>query len=121
MRKRALTYAVLILIVLQSGMAMGDAHQLHQSGAEHLAFDETHQHLDGFESDRHPIEDAESDPSSSQTWDCHHCCHCHGHFSPAILVPTEPTLLSKSSSPVPDYSENTFPDTFETFLRPPKA
>jgi hypothetical protein len=120
MLKCALTYAMLILIVLQSGMAMGDAHQLHQSG-EHVAFDETHQHPDGFESDRHLIENAESDPSSSQSWDCHHCCHCHGHFCPAILVPTESTLLSKSSSPVPEYSENTFPDTFETFLRPPKA
>lgn len=116
MRQRVLTYAVLILIVLQSGMAMGDAHQLHQSGNEHVAFDQTHQHLDGPESDKHHVEDA----SSLQERDCHHCCHCHSHFCPAILVPTESTLLSRGSSPVPDYSENAFPDTFETFLRPPK-
>lgn len=121
MLKRALTYVVLILVVLQSGMAMGDAHRLHQSGTEHVVFDENHRHLDGHGAEKHHAEEVVSDDLSSAKWDCHHCCHCHGHFSPAILVPTEPTLLSKSSSPVPDYSENTFPDTFETFLRPPKA
>lgn len=117
MRQRVLTYAVLILIVLQSGMAMGDAHQLHQSGNEHVAFDQTHQHLDGPESDKHHVEDA----SSLQERDCPCCCDCHGHFCPFILVPAERIIFSKCSSPVLDYSENTFADTVEDFLRPPKA
>ena len=117
MFKRALTYVVLILVVLQSGIAMGDAHQLHQSGVEHVAFDETHPPHEELESDEHQIEDA----SSLQEWDCHHCCHCHGHFCPFILVSAERFVLSKGSSPVPDYSENAFPDTVEALLRPPKA
>ena len=119
MLKRALTYFVLTLIVLQSGLAMGDAHQLHQSGAEHVVFDESHQHLDGLESEKHQTKDLDSDASSSQKWDCHHCCH--GHFCPAILVSTDHILLPKHSSPIPTYSENAFPDTYEAFLRPPKA
>lgn len=121
MFKRALTYFLLTLIVLQSGLAMGDAHQLHQFGSEHVAFDENHQHLDGLESEKHLAKDGGSDAPSSQKWDCHHCCHCHGHFSPAILISTDHILLSKHSSPIPTYSENAFPDTYEAFLRPPKA
>jgi hypothetical protein len=121
MFKRALTYFLLTLIVLQSGLAMGDAHQLHQSGSEHVAFDENHQHLDSLESEKHNAKDLCSDASSCQKWDCHHCCHCHGHLSPAILISTDHILLSKYSSPIPTHSENAFPDTYETFLRPPKA
>ena len=121
MLKRALTYVVLILVVLQSGMAMGDAHRLHQSGTEHVVFDENHRHLDGLGAEKHHAEEVGSDDVSSEKWDCHHCCHCHGHFYSVILMSAERILLSKSTSPVPDYSENTFPDTFEAFLRPPKA
>jgi hypothetical protein len=121
MLKRALTYFLLMLIVLQSGLAMTDAHQLHQSGSEHVAFDIDHQHLDGLDSEKNNGKDVDSDASSSQKWDCHHCCHCHGHFSPTILISTEHILFSKHSSPIPTYSENTFPDAYEAFLRPPKA
>ncbi len=119
MLTRALTYIVLILVVLQSATAMADAHQLHQSGTEHLVFDESHHHLD--ESGPENQHNFEADASTSQQWDCHHCCHCHSHFCPAILLSAESILLNRLSSPVPDYSENAFPDTFETFLRPPKA
>ncbi len=116
---RAMTYFMLLLVVLQSGAAMADAHQLHQSGTEHLVFDESHHHLDGSgPADQH---NHEADAPSSQQSDCHHCCHCHGHFCPAILLSAERILLTRHSSPIPDYSENAFPDTFETFLRPPKA
>ena len=58
MLKRVLTYFLLTLVVLQSAVAMGDAHQLHQSGAEHLVFDDTHLHDDGHVADvqaNHPI------------------------------------------------------------------
>lgn len=117
MLKRVLTYFLLTLVVLQSAVAMGDAHQLHQSGAEHLVFDDTHLHDDGH------VADAQANHSNSSTaenWDCHHCCHCHGHLCAAALIATERVHLAKHSSPVPDYAENTFPETYETFLRPPK-
>lgn len=118
MLKRALTYFALMLIVLQSALAMGDAHQLYQSGTQHVAFDDTHQ-LDNAKTtqNQHSVPDK---PDSSQ-WDCHHCCHCHSHFCPAILVSAELLLQTKASSSVPDYAENALPDTHETFLRPPKA
>ncbi|MAE21643.1 MAG: hypothetical protein CMK92_04365 [Pseudomonas sp.] len=118
MLQRALTYFVLALVVLQPAMAIGDAHQLHQSGAEHFVFDDAHLHDDGH------ISDAQADQSNlseTENGDCHHCCHCNGHFSAAALIAIERVDLAKHSSPVPNYSENTFPETYETFLRPPKA
>ncbi len=121
MLRKALTYLVLTLIVLQSAVAMGDAHQLHQSGAEHLAFDETHQHENGNTAENLYDHDTDSESSTSDNMDCHHCCHCHGHFCFAVLISTDQVLVAKNTSPVPDYSEGLFPDTYETFLRPPKA
>ena len=121
MLQRALTYIVLPLIVLQSVMVMGDAHPLHQSSAEHLVFDENHQHVDRFDDSQYNVHALDSNMSSSQKSDCNHCCHCHGHFSPAILLGSDHILLTKNTSPVPSYSESTFSDTFEVFLRPPIA
>lgn len=46
MLNRGLTYFLLTLVVLQSALAMGDAHQLHQSGAEHRVFDQSYQHYE---------------------------------------------------------------------------
>ena len=121
MLKRVLTYVVLTLVVLQSAVAMGDTHQLHQSGAEHLVLDESHQHTEGNILEKQHDRDVQSEASVSDKWDCHHCCHCHGHLCAAALIATERVHLAKHSSPVPDYAENTFPETYETFLRPPKA
>ncbi len=121
MLKRVLTYFLLALIVLQSGMSMGDTHQLHQSSSEHVTFDEAHQHLGVLEVEKHDVKTLTTDTSASSTLDCHHCCHGHAHFCPAILVSTDQLLLTKSSSPVSFYSESAFPNTFETILRPPKA
>lgn len=115
MLKRALTYFVLMMVVLQSSMATGDARQLQQSA------DEIHQYFSELVAEKHHAEEVGSDDSSSAKWDCPHCCDCHGYFCCTIVMSAERILLSKSSSPVPDYSENAFPDTFETLLRPPKA
>lgn len=121
MLKRILTYVLLILVVFQTSIAMGDTHQSHQSGADHVVFDETHEHPRELTLEIQHEAELDLDSASSQKWDCHHCCHCHGHFCPVILLSTERVLLSTSASLVTAYSENAIPDTFETFLRPPKA
>jgi hypothetical protein len=120
MLKRGLTYFVLALVVLQSAVAIGDAHQLHQSGAEHYVFDDAHLHVDEHATDNEHNHNLNSN-LSAEKWDCHHCCHCHGHFSPAVLISAEDIHLATLSSPVPDYSDKAYPETFETFLRPPIA
>ena len=71
-----LLHLLLVLVALQSTIAVADLHQAHQSGQEHLSFDHSEQvtgvldtHLKPFTSDQ-----VDSDVS----YDCHHCCHCHG-------------------------------------------
>src|SRR5690625_5854916 len=98
MLKRALTYVVLILVVLQSGMAMGDAHRLHQSGTEHVVFGENDRDLDGDGAEKHLAEEGVSDELSASKWDCDHCCHGRGHFCSVVLRFACGRLVSRSNS-----------------------
>lgn len=116
MTKRFLTYFILALVVFQSAVGIADAHQSHQSGTEHLTFDD-HQHAhEDVEVDHKLVDGAEG-----QERDCHHCCHCHGHFTSAVLVKPSGFALRKSSTSISAYSEN-FPSEFiNPLLRPPIA
>ena len=84
-------------------------HQLHQSGAEHLVFDDTHLHDDGHVADAranhsiHPRRKLGLSSLLSLSWPSLRC----------RSVP--PSVCVGHSSPVPDYAENAFPETYETF------
>ncbi|GAA6169630.1 hypothetical protein [Sessilibacter corallicola] len=116
MTKRFLTYFILALVVFQSAVGIADAHQSHQSGTEHLTFDD-HQHAhEDVEVDHKLVDGAEG-----QERDCHHCCHCHGHFTSAVLVKPSGFVLNKSSTSNTDYSENFPSKVINPLLRPPIA
>jgi len=114
MKLRTLTYLLLLLMTFQSAASLADIHSVHQSGLEHLTF-EDHQHTEA----EHHMDSINH--SENGEHDCHHCCHCHGYSTPAITFVFESIYAAKSSSPVPHYLDKTVPDTFETFLRPPIA
>lgn len=116
---RALTYCLLMMMLLQSVIAVADMHAAHQSGVEHRDF-ENHQHHDDVLSESSSIDSA-SQLLTSDGPDCHHCCHCHGHFSPAILLNAERSLLAPVSSGFPRYTVVSPSENLETFLRPPIA
>ncbi|WP_370978586.1 hypothetical protein [Agaribacterium sp. ZY112] len=101
-------------MTIQSAASVADIHAAHQSGLEHLAFDD-HQHPEGER-----LTDSIAQSESGEH-DCHHCCHCQGHSSPAFVLAFDCIYLNRASSPVPDYSDRVIADTFDTFLRPPKA
>lgn len=113
MSKYFLTYFILALVVFQSAVGIADAHQLHQSGIEHLTFDD-HQHA-------HEHEDVEIDGAADHDGDCHHCCHCHGHLSPAILIKLLSFTLNQSSISISGYSQNLLSKTINPLFRPPIA
>lgn len=80
MIRHAITYLIIALIAMQSVVAVADAHQLHQSGTEHLTFDHEHdQPTVNYQAEQ---EIKTSATMGSTSLDCHHCCHCHGmaHF-----------------------------------------
>lgn len=117
-RKNWLSYLFAALIALQSFAGIADVHQLHQSGAEHLNFEENHEHahVDQQTKDVHatPID-------ASEELDCHHCCHCHGHFTPALLDKVFNVYYKKSSNGVPAYVKSVTPEIINPLLRPPIA
>jgi len=72
-----LIHLVLILVALQSTMAVADLHQSHQTGNDHLEFN----HLDQFNDDsvnKPTIKSTYLAENIANDYDCHHCCHCHG-------------------------------------------
>ena len=116
MSKRFLTYFILALVVFQSAAGIANAHQSHQSGTEHHTFDD-HQHShEDVEVDHKLVDGADG-----QERDCHHCCHCHGHFTPAVLVKPSGFVLNTSSTSDTDYSENFPSKVINPLLRPPIA
>lgn len=90
---RCLSNLLIILIALQLVEPMADSHQSHQTGAQHLAFEHDHSqfnHENSPANEHSNLEDGHTDSS----FDCHHCCHCHGlahlltsqaHFTPTLL------------------------------------
>ena len=71
MTRQVIIYLLTALIALQSATAMADAHQSHQSGAEHLTVE--HDHNDEVMTD----DKLKVDPMTANPFDCDNCCHCH--------------------------------------------
>ena len=76
MINRAITYIVVVLIAMQSVVAVADIHQYHQTGSEHLTFEHSHEHNESSSLSAQTV--ASIDITDSSVFDCHHCCHCHG-------------------------------------------
>jgi ABC-type nickel/cobalt efflux system permease component RcnA len=114
MSKLFLTYFILVLMVFQSTAGTVDAHQSHQSGTEHLTFND-HQHTQANVGTDH----YDTETSKDHEKDCHHCCHCHGHSSPAALIKPLSLALNKSPVFISNYRESFSSEIINPLLRPP--
>ena len=119
MIRRAISYLLITLIALQSVVAMADAHQLHQTGTEHLEFEHSHQPGD-TESDKQLSKQA-SEKSGQPLYDCHHCCHCHGHGSVVLIGATSHLADLFSENGQADYQANLTSGIPPSLFRPPIA
>lgn len=72
-----LLHILLVLVALQSTIAVADLHQSHQSGQDHLKFDHV-EHDDQVHDTTVTIQTDDSISDTVGEYDCHHCCHCHG-------------------------------------------
>lgn len=77
------------LLLLQSFAATVDAHQFHQSGIQHVSF-ENHLQDDGVNENSMPSTTTNIDS------DCQHCCHCH--CIAGILIGAENNVLQLNKS-----------------------
>ena len=124
MFQRWLTYFLLTLIAMQSVTVSADMHQNHQSGTKHFNFDVEHNHQQTSRS--HDGIYLESKVESinknhMDQLDCHHCCHCHGTVTPALIkffsffVPAMKVLAHSN------YRHRNPSTSLTTFYRPPKV
>jgi len=116
---------MMLIIVLQSTASIADAHQSHQSGSEHLSFEHDH----GAVADRDLTADknSTSDASTSNVsaseidFDCHHCCHCHGHHANWIASSFFQLLPVSYRDAVTLYHVDISSVHHELLLRPPRS
>jgi len=93
MWKKRLAPIFVILLLLQSVATMADIHASHQSGIQHLTFDDDHHDASS------PTDDILKKVDSKTKFDCHHCCHCHGihHYWIVMSMPLLPPVIEKQN------------------------
>jgi len=76
--KKYLLHFLLLLVACQSTVAVADLHETHQTGKEHLEFNHIDQNVTNSETliDKASVDNMNKLKNIS--YDCHHCCHCHG-------------------------------------------
>lgn len=101
---------LLMAVSFQAMASVSDLHQAHQSGADHLEFEHDHDDAGDLDSQDDLV-----------SYDCHHCCHCHGGHISSIL-PTAISLgyiESKQSINILEQSVQSY--LSYGLLRPPQA
>ena len=116
-----LTCLLALLIALQSVAAMADVHQLHQSGTEHLEFDHSHQSTATDTHNDNLLAKQTPDQRGQSVYDCHHCCHCHGHGSVVLIGATSHLADLFSENGQADYQANLTSGIPPSLFRPPIA
>lgn len=130
MRNNWLAYILVTLIAWQSVAAVADAHQMHQTGTDHLAFDPTHNHT--FDPEQVNSDSVAKDQEAGQqklraslastdSPDCHHCCHCHGNSAQALPSVLAAESYGKHYAFRTPYIKDAAPNFLTPFLRPPIA
>lgn len=109
MRFKSLMILLIMAVSFQSIASVSDVHQSHQSGAEHLEFEHNHEDV----ADKQAQDDLKS-------FDCHHCCHCHGGHVTSLL-PSSMNLSYVELKQAIDISEQSFKNSVHSrLLRPPQ-
>lgn len=90
MLRKWLSYLLVVLIAMQSVVAIADAHQSHQEDKQHVDFNHEHDSSTDIKT--------QYDETGAVQYDCHHCCHCHGQpiFSVSAINNPFPGKVSKN-------------------------
>lgn len=104
MLRHAITLLMLILITVQVVAAVADNHWMHQSGTKHATFRHLHD-----ESEQACLLSKAEPPSvhgDLGSFDCNHCCHCHGLTQLLSDNQQENSLVIQSAKETIDYQAN---------------
>tara|TARA_R110000796_G_scaffold122432_2_gene236795 strand:- start:170 stop:541 length:372 start_codon:yes stop_codon:yes gene_type:complete len=81
-KNKLLNFTLVILIVLQSFVAIANSQEIHELDVQHIQIEHSH------ESDDQVVDNDLSTDNEHNVKDCHHCGHCHG-FHTQWLVQTQ--------------------------------
>ena len=106
---------LMVLIAMQSTIAVADLHQFHQLNTEDAEL--SYQQASDVSNSEQGNDNTKI--KSNTSYDCQHCCHCHGfvqfyidNFENTVLRVIEPKIINQNPSRF--YSHVISPD-----LRPP--
>lgn len=123
MMKSWISQLLIILIALQSVMAVADVHLEHESNSDHAVSDhqtasELTLHTEDTQSKASQTEDSQKETSSI---DCNHCCHCHSpQFNFLGNLVTDPVFKDGEKHTID--LKNTAPFSLASQLfKPPRA
>lgn len=116
-----LTCLLALLIAVQSVTAMADVHKFHQSGTEHVEFNHSHQSTASDTQNDSQLAKQAADPLSQSAYDCHHCCHCHGHGSVILAGAASHVAALFSGNGQADFQANLTSGIPPSLFRPPIA
>jgi len=106
-----------IIILLQSFVAVADAHQFHQSDNQHEITSE-HVHAQATLVVTDTV-DQSSDCRDCR--DCHHCCHCHSKVSSALTTSFDGGFLVSKPAKIATFSIQYSSEVSPSLFRPPIA
>ena len=110
MRFKPFIILLVMAVSFQSIAAVSDVHQSHQSGAEHLEFEHEHEG------------DVDLTPQKElSSFDCHHCCHCHGGHVSSMLPPSFSLAYLELNQAIYISDQSFTSNLASRLLRPPKA
>ena len=110
--KKHLLHFLLILVAGQSTAAVADLHEAHQNGQEHLEFN----HVD---KDMAIDSETSDDEINTVSYDCHHCCHCHGVACHYLDNQTDNDFILAEISLQLTHFTLFYSRTITPYLRPP--
>jgi len=113
-----LIYFLGALIALQSVVFAANTHPLQSTDHEHTSVDHQHdhQHLPTALEDNN---DHFLSSDNTGDADCDHCCHCHGHLTPALIDGADNITMRQHVSLLSPYPNNVTTDVINSLLRPP--
>lgn len=110
---------VLLIILLvsavsfQSIASVSDLHESHQSGVEHLEFKHDHDEPSDFSEF--------GGQTLKISFDCHHCCHCHGGQLTSILPAGLNLAFLYGNLPLSNLNQIIKSIQLSRLLRPPQV
>lgn len=96
---------LMVLIAMQSTIAVADLHQFHQINPEETQYNS--QQVGDVSNDVSNNDQVISNSKiqSNTSYDCQHCCHCHGfvqfyldNFDDTVLRVIEPKIINQNPS-----------------------